>query len=60
MGTVATEQERKMHRGAVAHTFRLGLLVACLLAVCACGSGAKPLSEEYGFLSPGTYVADGF
>jgi len=30
------------------------------LAVCACGGGAKPLSEEYGSLSPGTYVADGF
>ena len=49
-----------MHRGAVAHTLRLGLLVACVLAVCACGGGAKPLSEEYGSLSPGTYVADEF
>ena len=48
-----------MHRGAVAHTLRLGLLVACVLAMCACG-GAKPLSEEYGSLSPGTYVDDEF
>jgi hypothetical protein len=49
-----------MHRGVVAHTLRLGLLVASLLAVCACGGGAKPLSEEAGSLPPGRYVADGF
>ena len=49
-----------MHRGAVSYTLRLGLLAACVLAGCACGGDAKPLSEEYGFLSPGTYVADGF
>lgn len=49
-----------MHRVATARTLRLGLLVACLLAVCACGGGAKPLSEEYGSLSPGRYVADEF
>jgi hypothetical protein len=48
-----------MHRGAVAHTLRLGLLVAGVLAVYACG-GAKPLSEEYGSLSPSRYVADEF
>jgi hypothetical protein len=49
-----------MRRGAVAHTLRLGLLVAGLSVVCACGGGTKPLSEEYGSLSPGAYVADGF
>jgi hypothetical protein len=49
-----------MHRGAVAHTLRLGLLVAGVLAVYACGGGAKPLSEEYGSLSPSRYVADEF
>ena len=49
-----------MHRGAVAHTLRLGLLVAGVLAVCVCGGGAEPLSEEYGSLSPGTYAADEF
>ena len=49
-----------MHRGAVAHTLRLGLLVAGVLAVYGCEGGAKPLSEEYGSLSPGTYVADEF
>jgi hypothetical protein len=48
-----------MHRGAVAHTLRLGLLVVGVLAVSACG-GAKPLSEEYGSLSPSRYVADKF
>ena len=41
-----------MHRGAVAHTLRLGLLVAGVLAVYGCEGGAKPLSEEYGSLSP--------
>ncbi len=50
-----------MHRGVVAYTLRLGLLVACLLAGCACGGAAKPLSEAYGSLSPGTrYVTDNF
>jgi hypothetical protein len=49
-----------MHRGAVARTLRLGLLVAGVLAVYACGGGAKPLSEEYGSLSPSRYVADKF
>ena len=50
-----------MHRGAVAYTLRLGLLAACVLAVYACGGGAKPLSEEYGSLSPGSrYVTDEF
>jgi hypothetical protein len=39
----------------------LALLVTLIgLAVCACGEGAEPLSEEYGSLSPGTYVADKF
>jgi hypothetical protein len=38
----------------------LTLLVTLIgLAVCACG-GAKPLSEEYGSLSPSRYVADEF
>jgi hypothetical protein len=49
-----------MHRGAVAHTLRLGLLVAGVLAVYGCGGGAKPLSEEYGSLSPSRYVAEEF
>ena len=49
-----------MHRGAVAHTLRLGLLVAGVLAVYGCGGGAKPLSEENGSLSPSRYVADEF
>ncbi len=50
-----------MHRGAVAYSLRLGLLAACLLAGCACGGAAKPLSEAYGSLSPGTrYVTDNF
>ena len=39
----------------------LGFLVTLVvLAVNACGGGAKPLSEEYGSLSPGRYVADEF
>jgi hypothetical protein len=39
----------------------LGFLVTLVvLAVNACGGGAKPLSEEYGFLSLGRYVADEF
>ena len=50
----------KMPRGAVAHTLRLGLLVAGVLAVYGCGGGAKPLSEEYGSLSPARYVAEEF
>ena len=50
-----------MGRGAATHTLQLGLLAACVLAVCACGGGAKPLSEAYGSLSPGTrYVTDKF
>ena len=49
-----------MPRGAVAHTLRLGLLVAGVLAVYGCGGGAKPLSEEYGSLSPSRYVAEEF
>jgi hypothetical protein len=50
-----------MHRGAVSYTLRLGLLAACVLAGCACGGDAKPLSEEYGSLSTGSrYVTDEF
>ena len=49
-----------MHRGAVAYSLRLGLLAACVLAACACGASAKPLSGEYS-LSPGNrYVTDEF
>jgi hypothetical protein len=59
MRSVPTEQERKMHRGVVAYTLRLGVLAAWVLAVCACGGGAKPLSGEYS-LSPGRYVANDF
>jgi hypothetical protein len=39
---------------------RMSVLVAGVLAVYACGGGAKPLSEEYGSLSPSRYVADEF
>jgi hypothetical protein len=38
---------------------RLVLLAIVALAVCACGGGAKPLSEEFS-LSPGRYVTDEF
>jgi hypothetical protein len=49
-----------VHRGVVAYTLRLGVLAACVLAVCACGGSAKPLSGESS-LSPGTrYVTDKF
>lgn len=45
--------------GAAQH-LRLGLLAIVVLAVCACGGGAKPLSEESSSLSPGRYVTDKF
>jgi hypothetical protein len=49
-----------MHRGVVAYTLRLGVLATCVLAACACGPSAKPLSGEY-TLSPNTrYVTDKF
>jgi hypothetical protein len=49
-----------VHRGAVAYSLRLGLLAACVLAACACGASAKPLSGEHS-LSPGNrYVTDEF
>lgn len=38
----------------------LGLLVVALLPTYGCGSNAKPLSEQFGSLPPGRYVADEF
>ena len=54
-----------MHRGAVAHTLRLGLLVACVLAVCTCGGGGPEETKtrtitEKGPLSAGRYSTQEF
>ncbi len=60
VGTVATEQGRKMHQGVVAYSLRLGLLAACVLVVCACGASGKPLSGEYSLSPNSRYVTDEF
>jgi hypothetical protein len=47
-----------MHRGAVAHTLRLGLLVAGVLAVCACGGGGQEDAQARTIPEKGPLSAD--
>ena len=47
-------------RRARARFLRLSLFVVAALLAYSCAGGAKPLSEEFGSLPPGRYVADEF